>query len=147
VTTVVRPSEADLHAIARRIGGPLSSEGAESWYRNDGAMLLQEVATLRREAESARRSFYEDGARAEPDATLYEWAQAWKAQATGFWEKTQTKRLRQKVAELTQEAETLGNSIQAMREEAERNVQAVSAQYAQREAQAKALVTRAMELL
>jgi len=110
-------------------------------------MLLQEVATLRREAEEARRSFLSDGARADPDATLYEWAQAWKAQATGFWEKTQTKRLRQKVAELTQEAETLGNSIQAMREEAERNVQAVSAQYAQREAQAKALVTRAMELL
>ena len=98
MTTVVRPSEADLSAIARRITGPLTPEGAESWYRNDSVTLLQEVALLRQEAEVARKSFYEDGARAEPDAPLYEWAKAWKATATGYWEKEQTKALREQLA-------------------------------------------------
>jgi chromosome segregation ATPase len=98
LTTIVRPSEADLSAIARRINGPLSPEGAESWYRNDATTLLQEVALLRQEARVARSSFYEDGAQAEPNASLFEWAQAWKAQATGFWEKAQTRSLREQLA-------------------------------------------------
>jgi hypothetical protein len=147
VTTIVRPSEADLSAIARRISGPLSPEGAEAWYRNDSAMLLQEIATLRQEAATARQSFFSDGAQAGPDATLYELAKAWKATSTGYWEKTQTRRLRQKVAELTDDAENLRASIQTMREEYERNVQVLSAQYAAREAQAKDLMARAAELL
>jgi hypothetical protein len=98
VTTVVRPTEADLIAISRRISGPLTAEGAEAWYRNDSAVLLQEIARLRREVEAARQSFLSDGAQAEPDATLYEWALVWKATATGFWQKAQTKTLREQLA-------------------------------------------------
>jgi DNA repair exonuclease SbcCD ATPase subunit len=105
VTTIVRPSEADLSAIARRIAGPLSPEGAENWYRNDSAILLQEIATLRKEiaalrrdAELARQSFYQDGAQAEMDDSLYIWALAWKDSATGFWQKAQTKTLREQLA-------------------------------------------------
>jgi hypothetical protein len=123
VTTVVRPTEADLIAISRRIGGPLSPEGAENWYRNDGALLLQEISTLRREivtlrqeAEAARRSFYEDGAEAAPDATLHDWALAWKATATGFWQKTQTKALREEAASQRIAAANYKDSLAAAEE-------------------------------
>ncbi len=120
MTTVVRPSEADLTAIARRINSPLSPEGAENWYRNDGGTLLQEISTLRRElaalrqeAEAARRSFFEDGAEAASDATLHEWALAWKATASGFWEKTQTKKLREELASARLSATNLRESLTA----------------------------------
>jgi hypothetical protein len=147
LTTVVRPTEADLIAIARRINGPLSPEGAESWYRNDGAVLLQEIATLRQEAESARHSFYEDGAQAEPNATLYEWAKAWKANATGYWEKTQTKNLRTRIVELTRANEDLQAQIEKLRDEHERNVEMLNARCAERMAQAKEILAQATRLL
>jgi hypothetical protein len=147
VTTVVRPTEADLIAIARRINGPLSPEGAESWYRNDGAVLLQEIATLRQEAEAARHSFYEDGAQAEPNATLYEWAKAWKANATGYWEKTQTKNLRTRIVELTRANEDLQAQIEKIRDEHERNVEMLNARCAERMAQAKKILAQATGLL
>lgn len=147
MVTVVRPTEADLSAIARRIAGPLSPEGAESWYRNDGGMLLQEVATLRQEAEAARHSFYSDGAQAEPDATLFEWAKAWKASATGYWEKTQTKNLRTKIVELTRTIEDMETSMQAQRDLQAGNVEALNAQHASRAAAVKDLLTRASALL
>src|SRR4029077_10441390 len=44
------------------------------------------------------QSFYQDGADAAMDDTLFEWAQAWKASATGFWQKAQTKTLREQLA-------------------------------------------------
>lgn len=147
MTTVVRPSEAELSAIARRIAGPLSPEGAEAWYRNDSAMLLQEVATLRQEAEAARHSFYEDGAQAEPDATLFEWAKAWKAQATGYWEKTQTKNLRAKIIELTRTNEDLQTTILLLSDQHEATVAALNSQHVDRLAQVRAIISRASELL
>ncbi len=147
MTTVVRPSEADLSGIARRIGGPLSAEGAESWYRNDGAMLLQEVATLRQEAEAARHAFYEDGAQAEPGATLYEWAKAWKATSTGFWEKAHTKNLRAKIVELTRANEDAQAAMQALREEHERQVLAVMDEWAARREQVKQALLKTLGLL
>jgi len=120
VTTVVRPSEADLSAIARRIAGPLSPEGAENWYRKDTAVLLQEIATLRfeimtlrREAETARQSFYQDGAQADMNDPLYVWAEAWKASATGFWQKAQTTTLREQLAAQRITAASLKESLTA----------------------------------
>ena len=147
MTTVVRPSEADLSAIARRISGPLSPEGAESWYRNDGAMLLDEVRTLRQDAEAARQAFYADGAQAEPDASLYEWARAWKANATGFWEKTQTKNLRQRITDLTRANEDLQATLEKEREEHERNVAMLTARWDERAALVKEQVSRAVSAL
>lgn len=147
MTTVVRPSEADLIAIARRINSPLSPEGAESWYRNDGAMLLAEVRTLRQEAEAARHSFYADGAQAEPDASLYEWAKAWKANATGFWEKTQTRNLRQKITDLTRELEDVRTSVQTLQEGHLAEIETINGHHAKRSAAAKEFLTRAMALL
>jgi hypothetical protein len=143
----VRPSEADLIAIARRISGPLSPEGADAWYRNDAAALIEEVRTLRQEAEAARQSFLNDGAQAEPDAPLVEWARAWKANTTGFWEKTQTKHLRQKIVELTRANEDLQATIEKEREDHEHLVEAVNARHSELAAEVKRNLIRTAGLL
>jgi hypothetical protein len=80
--------------------GRLTDDGARSFYVNDVNTLLDVVERLEREVAETRQSFYEDGAQASQDANLREWAEAWKAEATGYWEKTQTKKLREQIAEL-----------------------------------------------
>jgi hypothetical protein len=143
----VRPSEADLIAIARRISGPLSPEGADAWYRNDAAALIEEVRTLRHEAEAARQSFLNDGAQAEPGAPLAEWARAWKANTTGFWEKTQTKHLRQKIVELTRANEDLETTIQLLKDQHEVTVAVINARHSELAAEVKRNLIRTAGLL
>jgi len=147
LTTVVRPSEAELSAIARRISGPLTPEGAENWYRSDAAALILEIRTLWREAEAARHSFLSDGVQAEPDATLYEWAKAWKATATGFWEKTQTKNLRTRIVELTRANEDLQAALEKEREEHEQHVARLTANWTERSEAVKQQIAHWLAML
>ena len=94
--TFVRPQDADLAAMAKRISGPLTPDGAEAWYRNDCAWLLQEVSLMRSEMADAREWLLADAGADAPgdDATLQELASWWQQHATGIWEKAQVKKLK-----------------------------------------------------
>ena len=92
----VRPQDADLAAMAKRISGPLTPDGAEAWYRNDCAWLLQEVSLMRSEMADAREWFLENGGSPKPtdDASLMALAAWWQEHVTGIWEKAQVKKLK-----------------------------------------------------
>ena len=95
-TTFVRPGDADLAAMSRRLNSYLSPEGADAWYRNDVAWLLQEVAFLRSEVARTRHWFYETSGGEGPgdEASLTDVAYWWQQNATGIWEKQQVKKLK-----------------------------------------------------
>lgn len=99
--TYVRPQDADLAAMAKRITGPLTPDGAEAWYRNDCAWLLQEISLMRSEMADAREWLLRDGGPNAPDddATLPELAAWWQQHASGFWEKAQVKKLKESLAD------------------------------------------------
>jgi len=128
--TFLHPADADLAAMNVRANSLLTAEGAEAWYRNDIPWLLQEVAFLRSEIESARQWFYETSGDNPGNIPLTEAAYWWQQNVTGIWEKQQVRKLRDQIAELKsqmmdQEAKTDGlalvlNNETVLRQEAER---------------------------
>lgn len=140
-STFVRPGDADLAAMSRRLNSYLSPEGADAWYRNDVAWLLQEVAILRADLANARQWFYEtsNGEGPGPEAPLQDVAYWWQQNATGIWEKAQFKKLKDATAIAKLEAvqaqanveriEKDRDSIKGMWVEAEEHAKTVQQEY------------------
>jgi len=114
--TFVRPSDADLAAMSHRINGPLSPDGAEAWYRNDVAWLIQEIVLLHQERALAALQFatwLEEPVSDEPLADL---AKRWQEKATGLWEKAQIKKLRAEISEQRRQIAELAEAYQRSQE-------------------------------
>ena len=133
MATFVRPSDADLAAMTRRITGPLTPDGAEAWYRNDAAWLIQEVVYLRSELADARESFYGDATDHPGDnARLEDVAAWWREHVTGIWEKAQVKKLKDALVQSERSAGKLEGDLadaqrllheeQALRADADREI-------------------------
>jgi len=98
--TFLHPEDADLAAMNLRAKSPLTSEGAEAWYRNDIPWLLQEIVFLRSEIASAREWFYADSASNPGDVSVTEAAYWWQQNVTGIWEKAQVRKLKDSISDL-----------------------------------------------
>lgn len=116
VATFVRPADADLAAMSKRANSPLSPEGAEAWYRTDIAWLLQEVVYLRSEIADARRQFHAINQADAPDedTPLPRVAEWWQGHASGIWERAQTKRLKDQLAEQKRGIDEAHETIRAL---------------------------------
>jgi len=89
----VRLGPPELAEISNRLQIKLTPEGYEAWYRNDVPRLLLEIGELRHERNLALAELG-----AEEDTSLVLAARNWQANVSGFWEKTQTRKLRDQIA-------------------------------------------------
>lgn len=114
--TVVRPDAHTLETMMQRVNSRLSPEGAEAWYRNDVPALVDEVVRLRQERDVALDAFQRD--MPEPldrDLALGQVAERWRGEASGFWQKAQTKKLREEANGLRyQLADAKADHLQAV---------------------------------
>jgi hypothetical protein len=121
----------DMAAMRERLGLRLSPDGAFNHYYNDVAALLREVQRLQEEADLARACFIEDGVVAPDSASLYDYAVRWKNEATGFWEKAQTKKLRDELRDTRShliDSEAMVDQFTKLLEEARTEIDALKEQ-------------------